>query len=140
MINAVSGLTYFDLAADELSASLMNGEASSSSFLRDKPTPFSRPTMTIAPSHGRKGPGGGAGFGTNIRMDFNGAPLDFCLAMEQDYTNWYPAAMAKIESQKKTNIFAITFLPLGKSAIGCRYSNAKLNLGRRPKKLPLCEC
>jgi hypothetical protein len=60
--------------------------------------------MMIAPSHGRKGPGGGAGFRANIRVDLNGDPLDFCSAMEQDYTNWYPAAMAEIESQKKGTV------------------------------------
>ena len=77
--------------------------------------------MMIAPSHGRQGPGGGAGFRANIRVDLNGDPLDFRSAMEHDYTNWYPAAMAEIESQKKTNSFAVTFLPPGKTAIGCRW-------------------
>jgi hypothetical protein len=60
MINVVSGLTYFDLVEDELQ--LMNRVVPSSSFLlRDKPISFSRPTMMTAPSHGRKGPSGGAG-------------------------------------------------------------------------------
>ena len=122
MINLMSGLTYFDLVEDELFTSLTSREAGPSSFLRDEPIPnSSRPTMLIALSHGRKGPGDGAGSKSNIRVDINGDPLDFRSAMEQDYVNWQPAVMSEIESLITIKCFDFTLLPPGKTAIGCRW-------------------
>jgi Reverse transcriptase (RNA-dependent DNA polymerase) len=67
------------------------------------------------------GPGGfGAGLGANIRVDINGDPLDFS-AMRQDYTNWYPAIQSELKSLLDTKWFEITFLPPGRTAIGCRW-------------------
>ena len=120
-MDVISGLTYIDLIRNEplVSTSL---EVIPSSFLRDKPIPMSSwPTMAVAQPHRRKGSGGGAGWGANIRVDTNGDPLDFCSAMEQDYVNWHPAVMSEIESLMAIRCFEITFLPPGKTAIGCRW-------------------
>src|ERR1700722_7851089 len=121
-VNIVAGLTYLDLVEDELSISKPNEEMILSNFIRDPPIPNSSwPTVMIAQSHGRKGPGGGAGSKANIRVDMNGDPLDFRSAMEQSYTDWNPAVKAKIRSQIENGTFDITFLPPGKTAIGCRW-------------------
>jgi Reverse transcriptase (RNA-dependent DNA polymerase) len=77
--------------------------------------------MLIALSHGRKGPSGGAGSQANIRVDINDNPLDFRSAMEQDHTNWHPAVLTEISSLLEANCFEFTILPLGKTAIGCRW-------------------
>jgi hypothetical protein len=77
----VSGLTYFDLVEDELSASMIRDTL----ILK-----FSSATVLLtAQSHGRKDSGGGAGsrVAANIRVNVNGDPLDFRSAMEQDYIN-----------------------------------------------------
>lgn len=68
-MDVISGLTYIDLIRNEplVSTSL---EVIPSSFLRDKPIPMSSwPTMAVAQPHRRKGSGGGAGWGANIRVD-----------------------------------------------------------------------
>jgi len=78
--------------------------------------------MAAQPHRKIPGPGGcGAGLGTNIRVDINGDPLDFFSAMRQDYTNWYPAIQSELKSLLDTKWFEITFLPPGRTAIGCRW-------------------
>ena len=75
-----------------------------------------------APSHGRiTGSEGSAGSVANIRVDVNSDPLDYCSAMLQDHTNWDPAVQAEVKSQIENETFEMTFLPSGKTAIGCRW-------------------
>jgi hypothetical protein len=59
-----------------------------------------------------KGSNGGAGSQANTRADINDDPLVLRSAMEQDYTNWHAASL---------NYFEFIILPLGKTAIGCRW-------------------
>jgi Reverse transcriptase (RNA-dependent DNA polymerase)/Integrase core domain len=118
-INMVSGLTYADLAEDELSTR-------DTYFweIGDKPIPTSSCATTMVAQPRRKitGPGGyGAGLVANIRVDVNGDPLDFSSAMRQNYTNWYPAIQSELKSLLDTKCFEITFLPPGRTAIGCRW-------------------
>jgi Reverse transcriptase (RNA-dependent DNA polymerase) len=121
IVNLASGLTFFDLTGDEPPVDKPS-EATPSSFLRNKLT-LDPPQLilTTSSSHERKGFSGNTGSRARIRVDMNGDPLDFRSAMEQAYSNWHPAVLTEVESLIKTDCFTITFLPPGKTAIGCKW-------------------